>query len=238
MARDYAKSGARGAGGRKKRRNRPAKRRTRRTGMPGWLWLFCGLCAGLVVAAGLYVFGRPVDRDQVEIAGVPGGIKVPHDHDQKAENAEEVKKADNPQKPRFAFYEMLPNYEVVVPAEKGGQDEPASAHTAPAHHGAAESAAHSASGHSNAQAPTQDHAPGRYVVQAGSFSTYQDADERKAGLALLGVASRIQEVTLNDGQTYFRVRTLPVSAGERLDHILGVLREHSINALVVSYHGQ
>ncbi len=51
---------------------------------------------------------------------------------------------------------------------------------------------------------------GRYMVQAGSFQKMQDADRRKAELAMLGLEAAIKTATVK-GSTYFRVEMGPLS---------------------------
>lgn len=113
--------------------------------------------------------------------------------------------ADN--KTRFDFYKMLPNFEVVIP-EQDKEVTP------------------------SGQVGTVEQ-PGAYVLQAGSFRNAADADRLKAELALLGVESRVQEVTIDDTQTWHRVRVGPISDLERLNTIRGRLRENGIPALVI-----
>ncbi|MBK1707615.1 hypothetical protein CKO17_00755 [Marichromatium gracile] len=52
-------------------------------------------------------------------------------------------------------------------------------------------------------------ATGGYVVQAGSFKRNADAETLRAELALLGLSSRIERVTLDSGAVYHRVRLGP-----------------------------
>lgn len=108
---------------------------------------------------------------------------------------------------RFDFYRMLPNFEVVIP-EQDREVTP-----------------------SGKVGEVRE--PGAYVLQAGSFRNPADADRLKAQLALLGVESRIQEVTIDDTQTWHRVRVGPISDLERLNEIRARLREHGIPALVI-----
>lgn len=49
----------------------------------------------------------------------------------------------------------------------------------------------------------------RYVLQAGSFRTREDAERRKATVALLGFESSIKEVELEERGTVFRVQIGP-----------------------------
>lgn len=208
MARDYARN--RSGGGKKKRttrRSRPAAKR-RNDGPPGWVWLVCGVCVGLVVAAGVYVFGRAGGMSGLTIT-TPVTDDAATEHRPAGKNAGGDGKA---REPRFAFYEMLPNYEVVIPEEEyenGGRDG-ATAKTSP-----------------------KVRQPGRYRIQAGSFSEYADADRRKAELALLGLESEIQSVKLDDGRTVYRVRSAPVEELERLNEALKRLRENDIDTLVM-----
>lgn len=107
----------------------------------------------------------------------------------------------------FDFYTMLPDLEVVVPQE-----------SSPAGRGPAETAAVTA--------------PGRYWLQAGSFKRYEDADRRKAELALLGFSSGIQAVSL-DGQTWHRVRIGPLESAGEAEAARRRLSESGIGALAV-----
>lgn len=106
--------------------------------------------------------------------------------------------------PRFDFYNMLPSFEVVIPE----QEPDVSADTQP-------------------QAVIE---PGLYVLQAGSFSKYADADRRRAELALQGIESRIQRVSIDD-TTYHRVRIGPVDDLDQLNLLRARLREAHIDVL-------
>jgi hypothetical protein len=106
----------------------------------------------------------------------------------------------------FDFYEMLPKFEVVIP-ETDREVHPDIA-------------------------PIDVASPGAYVLQAGSFASYADADRRKAGLALQGIESTIQKVSI-DNKTFHRVRIGPVTDLERLNELRNRLREAEIEVLVI-----
>lgn len=112
----------------------------------------------------------------------------------------------DPDKPRFDFYEMLPKFEVIIPE----QDLEARPDVA----------------------PTAVETPGAYVLQAGSFSTFEDADRMKARLALLGVMSRIQKVTVDDRE-YHRVRIGPVNDLGELNRTRETLRDARVEIMVI-----
>lgn len=109
---------------------------------------------------------------------------------------------------RFSFYEILPSYEVVVPRDEndGGQQ---------------------------AKTPKAVPEPGTYVIQVGSFRSNADADRMRANLALLGIESRIERVTIDDKTTWYRVRVGPEKNEARTNQVLKQLAENQIDAFLV-----
>jgi cell division protein FtsN len=112
-------------------------------------------------------------------------------------------------KPKFDFYSLLPEEEVVVPAERKPEpvalptpDQQTSAQVANAAPQAAISVPQTSSG------------PNSYVIQVASFRANNDAERLKAQLALLGVQTSIQTATAGNGQTYYRVRTGAFAKGD------------------------
>lgn len=106
----------------------------------------------------------------------------------------------------FDFYDVLPEFEVVVPDT--GQELRADPR--------AEARARS----------------GNFVVQAGAFRTNQDADRMQARLALLGFESHVQRVAIDD-DTYHRVRIGPVEDLGELNRIRRRLRDEGIDYLLI-----
>lgn len=137
--------------------------------------------------------------------------------------------ANPPQERTFDFYSLLPEEEVLVsdqeddaeppalpPPPSAGDQSPAATPAPPGT--AAETAAPSAtpratSSAASSQAPnaapstTPSAGGGTYVLQLGSFRGSADAERLKAQLALQGIQTSIQTVTIDSGQTYHRVRT-------------------------------
>ncbi|MEW6167397.1 MAG: SPOR domain-containing protein [Pseudomonadota bacterium] len=109
------------------------------------------------------------------------------------------------EKARFTFYEILRDQEVVIPREQTRSAQP------PA--GAAAD-------------------NGRYVVQVASFRSEVEAERQKANLALLGIESRIESVTIDNKDTYYRVRVGPES-WSRVQTTIARLEENGIDALVI-----
>jgi cell division protein FtsN len=108
---------------------------------------------------------------------------------------------------KFDFYDMLPKFEVVVPEKK-----------------------EKGVGPEGGTAPIQR--PGTYVLQAGSYRNLTDADRVRAQLALQGIESKIQKVTV-DNDTWHRVRIGPVTDLGELNKLRKRLAEAEVDAIVV-----
>lgn len=102
-----------------------------------------------------------------------------------------------PAKPKLDFYTVLPEMETVLPDR---------AARAPA-----------------ARAEKAEEGV-RYVLQAGSFASYGDADQLKARLALQGLIAHIQKVTIEGRGDFHRVRLGPYDRVEQLDAVDQQLR--------------
>lgn len=108
--------------------------------------------------------------------------------------------------PEYTFYDRLKNFEVVIPEnqEHARRD----------------------------LKPAPETRPGTYVLQAGSYRNFADADRVRAQLALQGVESKVQKVTV-DADTWHRVRIGPITDLGELNRVRGRLRQADIDALVV-----
>lgn len=184
------------------RKRRRSSRRKKREDYPGWLWMLFGLALGLSVAFAVYVKDNTPDQ----AAATPQPASLQRALDDNGENAvaAQSESDDEPAESRFDFYEMLPKFEVIIPEE-----EPDVAVD---------------------REPRAVLEPGLYVLQAGSFSTYNDADRRRAELALHGVESNIQRVTIDD-KTYHRVRIGPTDDLDELNMLRSRLRAAKIDVL-------
>jgi cell division protein FtsN len=190
-----------------RKRSRAARRR-QKDQTPGWLWGLFGLAVGLSVAAAVYVKDRRSDTpiaarvvtDPPSVAPAPSAVD--DSISSQAEREDPTESADSGGR-RFTFYEMLKRSEVVVPEE-------------PAAPGSKE--------------PVAIVEPGTYVLQVGSFSTPEDADRRRAELALHGIESQIQKAAVSD-RIYYRVRIGPSNDLDELNLIRSRLRAASIDAV-------
>ena len=185
---------------RKKRRSTKTSRASQGTNVSPVVAMLFGLAVGLSVAVAIYVKDhRP---PAVAATKQPEPASLQSAIDDNGENAEPEEPAEKAGEKRFTFYDILPNFEVVTP-----DDEPDVARDA------------------EPQAIVE---PGVYILQAGSFSTHNDADRRRAELALHGIESHIQRVKVND-RNYHRVYIGPVEDLDELNLLRSRLRVAEID---------
>lgn len=165
---------------------------------------WAGLAVGLVLGLTVAIAVYLHDRRGNNPAAGPVA-PMSDDVHKRGEKRAPASQASDPEQP-FEFYDMLPKYEVVVPEKD-------------------------ASGKSATAVPKVER-PGVYILQAGSYRNFADADRIRARLALQGVESKIQKVTV-DSDTWHRVRIGPISKLADLEEIRHKLREAQIDALVI-----
>ena len=193
----------------RKVRRKPASTRSRRP-IPGWFWLLAGMLAGLAVAAVLYLQGA--DR----MGQDPGWLTHGESRPAPIAPVREPPAAtpDAPaERSRFQFYELLPRDEVRIPESAPTAPTPPRAAPAPA-----------------PQPQARPDTGSRVLLQTGSFRQFQQADEMKARLALLGLTANIREVRI-DGQTFHRVFVGPFDSDAQVARALERLRSENIEAL-------
>lgn len=171
--------------------------------IPWWIWFLGGLFVGLGLSALVLM-----KQWAPQLRGTEAGTVKPALPAAPAVVAED--------KPKYDFYSVLPEMEVVVPdAEvKSAANAPAAAVTTPA--------------------PAQGGQ--RYVLQAGSFRTSNDAESLKAKLALMGLRASVQPVTIN-GTDYFRVRVGPYADLREVDGAKRTLESNGISAIALRESG-
>ena len=118
-------------------------------------------------------------------------------------------------KPKFEFYTLLPEMEVVVPEEELAAPPPAAKDVpakkdAPAAQGASKTQDSEQGEPDPASAPgTAREAGGHYIVQVASFRNVRDADGLKARLTLMGFEPVVQGVVISGDEKRYRVRLGP-----------------------------
>lgn len=108
----------------------------------------------------------------------------------------------------YDFYDMLPNFEVVVPEKD--RVVARERDTAPAH----------------------IERPGVYVLQAGSYRAQAEADRIRAQLKLQGIDANVQRVAIDD-DVWHRVRIGPLTDLTELNQLRARLRAADLDSLVI-----
>ncbi len=189
-----------------KRRKAGTRRKTKKTssgGIPAWFWLLGGILIGLGTAVALMLKGYLPELKQhtPSVDSKASAAESALVDDKSAEAAK-------PKKPRYDFFTVLPEMEVVVPE----QELRSKAEPAP----------------NAASTDTQD----SYILQVGSFRNTADAEQMKARLAMLGSVATVQTVTVN-GQTWHRVRIGPFKGARKADAKRRMLSDNQIDTLVM-----
>lgn len=170
---------------------------------PAWVPFFYGFLLGALVVGVSWVIFTPAGTPLV----VPDYLVSEEDH-KPADSAAETDNESEPQRPRFDFYTILPEMEVVISDEE--------AQPPPVDDG-----------------PAKIENDVRYRLQVGSFKRMTDADRQKARLALLGVEAEIQKVNIGQGDVYFRVLTQAFESKRELNNKRKLFQKNKINSLVV-----
>jgi cell division protein FtsN len=182
--------------------------------IPGWMWLAIGLTIGAFV-----VFLMKLEPGNEE-------VKRTKPEQQKAAKAAEANKtAPSPQqpvKPKYDFYTLLPESEVIVPPEAVPEKTPpvpAQPPVTPAEAAKIDTARAQAAlmGQTPPPAPPviKPAATTQFFLQAGSFRKQADADKVRAQIILLGQAVKVESGTVKE-ETWYRVLVGPFSNREQL----------------------
>ena len=184
---------------------RPARRPT-----PCWVWFSVGVLLGAFGFALAWLkLGSGAGGTQLVVPGLQPPAPRPQ--------ATRQPEAEPANRPRFDFYTILPEMEVVVP-----KDEPT---TAPPPQRDTPSPEPSAAARES------------YILQVGSFRRHSDADRLKARLALMGIEASIQKVTIDNKDTYHRVRSGPYRNRQDLDRVRSQLKREGIESVAIKLQG-
>ncbi len=115
-----------------------------------------------------------------------------------------------PQPPQFDFYTILPKKEVVVPDYE-------------------------------IKTRTREEQVGKnkltsYIMQAGSFKTFDEADQLRVKLALMGIESKIQKAKV-ENVTWYRVKIGPYSQMGSVNTIMSRLQKNGMKPVITEVDG-
>jgi len=216
-------------------------RGSRRGGAGGTLiGVFIGLVLGLGLAAGVAYY--------LMKANGPFPAQGGKEARESARDPSRVAKSDPAaaDKPRFDFYKILPGVEepkvqadakkspdrAVVEQAKAGPDKPAPKAADKAPDKAADKAHDKVA---SAEPTAAAKLPERFWLQAGSFSSESDAENLKARLAFAGWQASIQQGTVPDKGTRYRVRLGPYDNTDELNRIKNDLNRNGFDVAVIKF---
>lgn len=181
MTRDFAK---------KPRTPAKKKKAQHQSQVPSWVWLFTGTALGAFVMFLIYLSG---------VTPKPSPAPI-------AKKIETAKPKEVMPKPRFDFYQLLKESEVVV-KERAPSD---------------------TQGKNKRPAKIEE-----YLLQVGSFKKASDADRLRAELILLNLEAQIETVTVRNGETWHRVLVGPYRSHSKMAQARGTLLSNEIQPLLL-----
>jgi cell division protein FtsN len=181
---------------------RDYKPKRKATGFSGWTGVLCGLALGLGVAAVVYIKDH---RPDAPIAKA-GKMDRRKSRGNEPPDTDAADSGTEDSAKSYAFYDQLPKFEVVIPEKE--KDVRPDIKSVP------------------------ETRRGTYVLQAGSYKNFADADRVRAQLALQGIESKVQKVTVDDN-TWHRIRIGPISKLDELNRLRQILRKADVDVLVI-----
>lgn len=183
--------------------------------VPGWVWLACGLVIGGFM---VFLFSLEPGRDDVKRAK-PEDAQRPSG----AQTTTQAKPQTKPEavKPKYDFYTLLPESEVIVPPEALPTEKQAAESKPVTPEEAAKIDAARAEALLNGQTPppppviAKAPATTLFFLQAGSFRKQEDADKVRAQIILLGQNVQVESGTVRE-ETWYRVLVGPYANREQL----------------------
>jgi len=180
--------------------------------LPGYVWLLSGLGIGLFIAFIVYLDKQPETNKNFGDAVQQELKKLKQQANKKDSNKTTVattQKHAEKKEPKFNFYTILPELEVLIPESETRPPE----------------TKNKTGNNKNTSTASK-----QYVLQVGSFQNLDDAEKLKANLAFLGLQANIQHVTVNR-QAWHRVRTGPYKNKQQLYKNQKLLKKNNIPAI-------
>jgi len=175
--------------------------RKKKTPIAGWWWLLTGLLVG-----GFMMFLSNLQETTNTTTNNSKKTIIKQDVRDVKKPAPIAAKTIDSQQPRFDFYQILPEMEIVIPQ-----------------HEIEERRRMEGTGKSN---------PGTFIIQVGSFRNPEQADTLKAQIAMLGVESSVQKVD-QSGSVWYRVKSGPYTSFQKVDKIQNRLHQNHIDSIAI-----
>lgn len=169
-----------------------------------WMWFGAGLFVG--VAGTLLAEMQSLFSTESVVQAVRQATSS--ERPSVSAQAAASKSEEKAKRPRFEFYTMLPEMEVAVPENE-------------------------LAGATDASMQKMESENVTYILQAGSFRQFEQADHLKAELALMGMPAEIQTVTIDGGTKWHRVRVGPFTNLQALNEARSELQSNGLKVMVL-----
>ena len=200
----------------KPRKSQPARKKS---GGGTLIGMFIGLVLGVGIAAGVVWYLNKSPLPFVDKVQPPAKVEANGKNGQPAQPGQPLALPGKPGDPvpekRFQFYDILPGKADAVPDKAPKPD------AKPAETKKDEKKDEKKEEVKESKTPL--------FLQAGSFSTAQDADNQKAKLAFMGIEAVVQQVMIQD-KTFYRVRVGPYTKIDELNKVRAELAKSGIEA--------
>ncbi|MDE3739025.1 MULTISPECIES: SPOR domain-containing protein [Pseudomonas] len=192
--------------------------------VPGWVWLAIGLViGGFVVFLNQLEPGRDEVRRTKPEQAATGAASGKAGSDAGKPQAKPAPQPQEPVKPKYDFYTLLPESEVIVPPEAVPKETPPTPPeqkpVTPEEAAKIDAARAQAAlnGETPPPPPVVAKAPvtNQFFLQAGSFRKRDDADQVRAQIILLGQNVQVESGTVRE-ETWYRVLVGPFANREQL----------------------
>lgn len=199
---------------------------TSRFETPLWIGVVAGVGIGMLA---MYLF-------QSQNPPAPAGNAVANSSGTPAKDSEPAGEgAETGDRPRFDFYTLLPESEVIVPDTRESEQQPTPRpQQLP---DKPQQPAASLASQTVPASPSQQSQPPReqprLLLQAGSFKSGKEAHNRRAQLILLGLPTTLETVNPRPGETWYRVLVGPLEPGKKLADARAAMLEQGIDHVVL-----
>jgi cell division protein FtsN len=174
----------------------------RKPGVGLWRWM---LITAIIISFVVFlVYLRSTGSKQIDPQQLSQTIPNKDGH-KNAETPKEEKKPEVKSGPQFDFYTILPDKEVVVPEYE------IKTRTREERVGKAKEA--------------------HYMMQAGSFKTFKEADQLRIKLAAMGIESKVQKAKVGS-VNWYRVKMGPFTQTPSVNSIRARLRQNGIDVII------
>jgi len=216
-------------------KNAAGKRAPARQGLPRWAVLLILLIVAAFVAF-LYFLNQqlPIADNPLEIIKPRNDVRIPNQPQVKPQ--ESAPKTAEPATPKFEFYNVLPELEVVLPqvtdtlqpSESKRLEKPKAASVA----AEVKAVEVTPAVKPKAVAAATNKSVRVSYLQVGSFKRRGDAERRQVELILLGLDAKIQSATVN-GAAWYRVRLGPYRTSAKISAVKTKLRKNRVEFLLI-----